>query len=49
MSKAIISKIMQVASPLEQMSEDYLRILSSSFGEEDFQSFALNLLCSNCF
>ena len=26
----------------------YLRILFSSFGEEDFQRFALNLLCSNC-
>ena len=24
----------------------YLRILSSSFGEEDFQRIALNLLCS---
>ena len=26
----------------------YLRILLSNFGEEDFQRFALNLLCSNC-
>ena len=26
----------------------YLRILLSSFGEEDFQRFAINLLCSNC-
>ena len=26
----------------------YLRILFSSFGEEDFQRLALNLLCSNC-
>ena len=26
----------------------YLRILLSSFGEEDFQMFGLNLLCSNC-
>ena len=29
--------------------EQYLRILFSSFGEEDFQMFALNLLCSNLF
>ena len=26
----------------------YLRILWSSFGEEDFQRFASNFLCSNC-
>ena len=26
----------------------YLRILFSSFGEEDFQRFASNFLCSNC-
>ena len=30
------------------MNPQYLRILLSSFGEEDFQRFALNLLCSKC-
>ena len=27
----------------------YLKILFNSFGEEDFQRFALNYLCSNYF
>ena len=50
---AIISPIMQVAPPFEdflightqeylRISMQYLRILFSSFGEEDFQRFALN-------
>ena len=26
-----------------------LRVMLNSFGEEDFQRFALNLPCSNCF
>ena len=29
-------------------NNEYLRILSNSFGEEDFQRFASNFLCSNC-
>ena len=31
------------------ITEQYLRILSSSFGEEAFQRFALNMLCSKSF
>ena len=47
---------MRVAPPLQQISitytqwiicVQYLRILHSSFGEEDIQRFALNLMCSN--
>ena len=33
---------------LRTICVQYLRILLRSFGEEDFQRFALNLLCSNC-
>ena len=33
----------------ENISVHFLRILLSSFGEEDFQRCALNLVCSNCF
>ena len=31
------------------ISVQCLRILLSAFGEEDFQRFALNWPCSNCF
>ena len=53
----IISPIMLVAPLFEQTLIIHaqtttcvkcLRILFISFGEEDFQGFALNLLCSNC-
>ena len=56
LSFAIISPIW-VAPPFEQIlithkpknfCVQYLRILLSSFGEEDFQRFASNFLCLNC-
>ena len=58
LSLAIISLIMKVAPPFEQflithtqelfVLAQHQRIQLSHTGEENFQMFALNFLCSNC-
>ena len=54
---AINLLLMEVAPPFEQtlithnqglFVVQYLRILFTNFGEENFQRFAFSLLCSNC-
>ena len=45
----IAGNIARCGCPLRTMCVQYLKILLCSFGEEDFQSFALNYLCSNSF